>query len=294
MRDELHSFISDVLHRRGLEDRDSFALRSAEALSKLRTWDKTEIKSALGQVHTELYRRNSSWSRDQVLELVASRVMGRWPTYPENGDAVPDVITILFVASNPVIESSPGVTERPLSLDEEMREIQNKIRASKLRDSLRLEVRVAARPDDLIQAFNEVQPQIVHISGHGTDRDELVLQDNQGHPKTVSKEAIEALFKTMRDNIRVVVLNACFSEGQAISITKHVDCAIGMAKEIGDKAAIRFAASFYRAIGFGHSVERAFEESKTALMLEGIPEHLTPKLFFRRGVDPAKLKLMDA
>jgi hypothetical protein len=39
-----------------------------------------------------------------------------------------------------------------------------------------------------------------------------------------------------------------------------------------DKAAIVFAAAFYQALGFGHSVQKAFDSGKAALMLEHIPE----------------------
>ena len=47
-----------------------------------------------------------------------------------------------------------------------------------------------------------------------------------------------------------MILNACYSKKQAEAITQVIDCAIGMNDAIGDEAAITFAASFYRAIGF--------------------------------------------
>ncbi len=295
MTDELHSLISDILHQHGLVDRDGFALRVAKALMSVEAWDDQQIKAAVGRVRTDLYRRHRSWHRDQVLELIASRVGRRWKLRPteedEKGFSI--VIKILFVGSNPIIELSPGISKTPLSLDEEMREIQNKIRVSEHRGLLQLVSRVAARPDDLIQAFNEIQPHIVHFSGHGTDTDELVLLNDQRQPQTVSKSAIEALFKTIRDRIRVVVLNACFSKVQAAAISKHVDCAIGMKRELGDDAAITFAASFYRAIGFGRSVKEAFEQGLAALMLAGIAENLTPTLLSRKGINPANVKLLE-
>ena len=84
MIDELHSFISDVLHRRGLVDRDGFAMRSAKALMTLEAWDDQHIKTAINRVRTDLYRRHPSWPRDKLLGLVASRVMGRWKEQPSN------------------------------------------------------------------------------------------------------------------------------------------------------------------------------------------------------------------
>jgi hypothetical protein len=109
----------------------------------------------------------------------------------------------------------------------------------------------------------------------------------------VSKAALASLFRALKDNIRVVMLNACYSRGQADAITEVIDCAIGMNKAIGDRAAITFAASFYRALGFGRSVQEAFEQGKTALLLEGIAEESTPELHVRQGIDASAIVLVN-
>ena len=64
-----------------------------------------------------------------------------------------------------------------------------------------------------------------------------------------------------------------------------------MKEEIGDQAAIVFAAAFYRALGFGRSVANGFEQGKSALMVMGIPEEDTPSLLARDGVDLSTLVL---
>ncbi|MBW4829200.1 MAG: hypothetical protein KZY61_12170 [Clostridiaceae bacterium] len=43
---------------------------------------------------------------------------------------------------------------------------------------------------DILQAINELNPAIVHFSGHVSVTDELVLQVTDGNAKLVSKEAI--------------------------------------------------------------------------------------------------------
>ncbi len=194
------------------------------------------------------------------------------------------MINIVFFASNPEGTSL-------LNLDEEIRSIKQKIRASDHRDVLELESLWAVRPDDLLQALNEHQPQIVHFSGHGSMAGEIILMDSDRQPKPVSPEALEMLFTTLKDNIRVVLLNACYSEVQAGAIAEVIDCVIGMSTAVGDEAAITFAASFYRAIGFGRSVQDAFEQGKTAILLEGISEAGTPQLLVRPGVDPKQVFL---
>jgi len=191
-------------------------------------------------------------------------------------------ITVIFLAANPASTSQ-------LRLDEEIRAINEKIRASKYRDSLELISMWAIRPDDLLQVLNERKPHIVHFSGHGIKSGEIVLVDNAGNPKVVDAQAIKALFTALKHDIRLVLLNACYSQSQAVAITQVVDCAIGMNRAIGDQAAVIFAAAFYRALGFGCSVLQAFEQAKTALLLEGLREENTPQLQMRNGVDPAQM-----
>ena len=91
-------------------------------------------------------------------------------------------IRVLFLAASPKVS--------PLSLDEEIREITAKIRAADYRDSLEVISRWAVRPDDLQQALLEHQPHILHFSGHGTTSEELVLIDDKGDTKSVSKAAL--------------------------------------------------------------------------------------------------------
>ena len=66
-----------------------------------------------------------------------------------------------------------------------------------------------------------------------------------------------------------------------------------MKPAISDQAAITFAASLYRAIGFGRTVKEAFEQAKVALLLEGIPEESAPELIVREGVNPDEVRLVE-
>lgn len=151
----------------------------------------------------------------------------------------------------------------------------------------------AVQPDDLLQALNEHEPHVIHFSGHGSNAEEIILNDGRGLPQPVSKKALVNLFKTFKGNIRMVLLNACYSQPQAEGIVEHVPCAIGMSNSIGDRAAISFAASFYRAIGFGRTVKEAFDQGVAALMLEGIDEESIPTLLTRPDADAAKIRLVS-
>jgi hypothetical protein len=199
---------------------------------------------------------------------------------------VADRTRILFLAANPKDSSQ-------LRLDEEIREIQTKIRAAEFRDSFELVSRWALRPLDLLQAINEVQPHIVHFSGHGSRNAELVLENEQGNAKPVSEAALVSLFKNAKDGVRLVLLNACHSEAQARAISHEIECTVGMSVAIGDEAAIVFASTFYGALAFGRSVGQAFEQGRTALMLQGIPEENTPVLLTRTDADALTVSFVN-
>src|SRR5262249_8273838 len=67
-----------------------------------------------------------------------------------------------------------------------------------------------------------------------------------------------------------------------------VDCVVSMNRSISDRAAIKFAASFYGALAFGRSVQKAFDQGVARLSAEGIAETETPELLVRSGVEAAR------
>lgn len=224
--------------------------------------------------------------RVELRDLQAVKVYLSQPG--EGTQATPrrEKIKILFLGVNP-----RGATQ--LGLDEEAREIEAKIRISDFRDSVEFITKWAARPDDLLQALNQHRPHVVHFSGHGAAGHGLIFQDAQGAPKPVGEESLAHLFRVLKDNVRIALLNACFSRAQAEAIVREIDCAIGMTEEIDDAAAIVFASSFYRAIGFGRSAREAFDQGATALLLEGLPQAHVPRLLTRDGVDPGSIILIE-
>lgn len=201
--------------------------------------------------------------------------------------ALPENIIVLFFATNPI-----GTSQ--LRLDEEARAIQEMIRKSEHRDSISFETRWAVRPLDILQAINEINPDIVHFSGHGAETGELVLENIDGSPRLVSTEAITQTIMASSDKIQLLFFNACFSSEQAESVVKCVDVAVGMSKAIGDRAACVFAAQFYSALGFGCSVQRAFNQAKAALILEAPTETDTSFLFYKTGISPDNLFLVQS
>jgi hypothetical protein len=219
-----------------------------------------------------------------------------------------DKVKVLFLAVNP-----QGT--QPLNLSEEFLQIFERAQKSKFRHSLEIIPRRDVRPEDVAQVLMSERPHIFHFCGHanlvlqtGSRSDsvrdfvskptpaacELILQNAQGNRVPVNQGALVHLFKTIPDNLRVVVLNACHTRPLAEAIAETIDCTIGMNRPIGDEAAIAFAGSFYEAIGFGRSVKEAFELGRNMMMRQGIPEHETPELLTRPGIDAAGLVLIPS
>ncbi|KAM3100322.1 AAA-like domain-containing protein [Phormidesmis sp. 146-12] len=177
---------------------------------------------------------------------------------------------ILILAANPR-------SSTPLRLDQEVREIDDALKGARNRDQFELKQKWAVRPKDMRRSVLEFEPHIVHFSGHGAGTGGLALEDEAGQAKLVSAEALAGMFE-YAEQVECVLLNACYSEVQAVAIAQHIRYVVGMNQEVGDRAALEFAIGFYDALGAGRSVERAFKEGCISIRMAGIAEHLTPVL----------------
>ena len=182
-----------------------------------------------------------------------------------------NMLPILFLAADPSDATR-------IRLGDEAREIQEKLQLSKMRDLFVFEQRWSVRPEDLTQALIDINPQVVHFSGHGTSTGAICLLDKLGKTHPIEPADLAALFELVADRVQCVVLNACYSKIQADAIANYIPFVIGMNQEIGDKAAIAFSVGFYQALGGGHSIEDAYKFGCVQIRLQNIPEHLVPDL----------------
>jgi hypothetical protein len=124
----------------------------------------------------------------------------------------------------------------------------------------------------------EESPQIVHFSGHGAGEAGICLEGPTGEPQLVTGEALADLFELFAHNLECVVLNGCYSAGQAEEIAAHIPYVVGMSQAVEDRAAIEFAVGFYDALGAGQSVDRAFQFGCVAMNMAGTGEQDKPVL----------------
>lgn len=202
----------------------------------------------------------------------------------QNATAQDDKLIILVLASNPRDTTA-------LRLTEEVDAIRAQLFDTDFGDQFKLEHERAVGPSELRRALLKRKPRIVHFSGHG-EAGAIALENKQGKSHLVPGETLARLFRVLRDSVRCVVLNACWSAEQADAIAKEIDCVVGMTKPIGDRAAIDFSSGFYQALGFGRSVRDAFDWGCSAIDLDNIPEEDTPKLITKPGVNAADIKFV--
>ena len=177
-----------------------------------------------------------------------------------------------------LFSANPNAGER-LRIDREFREIRAALQAEVQSGDVLLELRSAGRAEDLQEALLRCEPHIVHFSGHGTAKEEILLEESEGEARRIGKGALVDLFAFFKKSIRVVFLNACHSKPLAEAIGEQIEFTVGMDDALADASAINFAVAFYRAIACDRTVPEAFEIGRNALHLKSLEDADVPVLF---------------
>lgn len=181
-----------------------------------------------------------------------------------------------------LIFANPRSTSR-LRLGEEDRAVSEAMQLAPLRSSFELVKLHAATIDDLHRALLQKRPEIVHISGHGTEAG-LLLEHPNGDAAPVPPSALGELFSLYippQGELRCVLLNACYSLSQGESL--GVEYTIAMEGPLHDAAAIEFVRGFYDAAAAGYSYEAAYEAGRVRVRLKAEFADWDACRLFRRG-----------
>ncbi|UWU78165.1 CHAT domain-containing protein [Bradyrhizobium huanghuaihaiense] len=180
-----------------------------------------------------------------------------------------------------------------LRVDAEVRRVQEAIRGSQYRDNLGVEYRPAANVGTLLDGLNDIAPQIVHFSGHGSAYG-LAMDSGKVGKRADESVSFGLLAKALAATDhppRVVVLNSCHSSGARKPLLKLGIIVISMKTSISDIGAVAFAPRFYAALAGGQSVQAAFRQGAVAVENVSITEADTPQLFCPHGTNPGSVKL---
>ena len=178
-----------------------------------------------------------------------------------------------------------------LDLDGELRAVRLAVTDASLSDQIELIPWVDLHTSDLGTALSHHRPHIVHFTGHGARGGRLMMNDADGQYRDVPAEEVAELLATFSEDLRLVVLNACFTDRIADAlIARGIGAVVGVEGRIPDAAAIRFSGALYRALGDGESLAVAFEAARSTAALDSAgARHLRLKL--GEGADASMLRL---
>ncbi|MEZ4471059.1 MAG: CHAT domain-containing protein [bacterium] len=205
------------------------------------------------------------------------------PAAPAAGIAVPGDgghVDVLFLSANPD-------KDKLLNLDREQNEIQAITEATLERHRFRL----AAWPDiklsQLAPRLMRLKPQVLHFSGHGGKQGDLLLRGENGEPRSVAAAALADILEVVGGSLRLVILNACYSDVLSQAIVDRLDVAVvGMTRAVSDTTALQYSRALYQGLFDGLTPHDAHRVA--AANVSGRPDETAPALRVRDGSQVAK------
>ncbi len=191
-------------------------------------------------------------------------------------------LRVLFLAS----EAGTG-----LDLRGQFKEIKAAINRSPYASGIRMKGVFNLTAESFFEALNSFSPHVLHFSGK-QDGGDILINSESGGVTTISDVALAGLLKSLDDQIRLVIIDTCFSWRCAKAVSNVVECAIGVKSDIYEEDANRFYVAFYRSLVSGRSIRDAWAQANAALEFKRVPAKEIPQMCVRRGIDPSKIVLV--
>lgn len=182
------------------------------------------------------------------------------------------MIKILFIKVNPI-----GTTN--LFLDVEENSIEEARVSSANRDYFEMKSKGAVTKDMLHSDLETYKPDILHISGHGSDDGVLYFHDEDNHKKELSLSMFSEFIQNYKPNLKCVFMNACFSLMKTEDFNSIDNLSvIGMNSEVPNDTALTFSRAFYTSFFEGKSVSDSFKTAVDVVGVDGFGEESIPVL----------------
>ncbi len=176
-----------------------------------------------------------------------------------------------------LIVSANAVAGAKLKVDAEYNDVAERL--ARKRNWERPSYRPSATWEAVIKEIKEYRPNVVHFSAHGSPTKEIILNDENEQPKAIPTRALEQLFRVRKGNVRLVVMNSCFSAHQAKAIARYIDCVVGVKLGIADDTAMKFSPIFYEALAEGQSVAAAYDDAMISVYGNERDRRRIPRIF---------------
>lgn len=190
-----------------------------------------------------------------------------------------NTIKVLMLSAEPK-------TRDPINFLEEYKKIKDVLRESKTDQQFNFDESLNAVPDDIGPRLMAFDPAILHLSVHG-EPNCLIFQNEHQQEKKVPLELFLDLIWPRKDQLKIVLFNACDSFEIAKQTVRVINFSIGMRKQWDHIDAGKFAGGFYAALGDKQSVNDAFNQGLRAVNLTRSDQKDVPILFCKYGTNPA-------
>lgn len=181
-----------------------------------------------------------------------------------------------------------------LRSDQELRDIVQAIQLSDHSTRFaELKVHLAQRVEDIQSGLRRAKAHILHFSGHGDSSGAMLIEDSIGRSNRIQPDDLRALIEVATEghDTRGMIVNACYSHLMAAELLRApavLPWVVATTREVDDRAAIRFATGFYRALAEGRSVWQAFQAGVVDVRIDQDTKKWAGVFVidFAEGVDP--------
>jgi tetratricopeptide (TPR) repeat protein len=142
-------------------------------------------------------------------------------------------------------------------------------------DVIRVKEYSKINKNEFVKHIMIYQPYILHFSGHGTNKGKsgiLLQNDNNNNYDVFETYQIKGFFEELKKyvNIKVIIINACYSKEQVKVIKKYVPYVIGIDDKIEDDYAVAFSEGFYFQLQRDvDDIEKAFDCGRMIAVAKG-------------------------
>ena len=214
----------------------------------------SEININIGNALDKMTETGGGFDIEKLKEMMDTPVVKPRPASTASQSKVQ---TILFLAANPSKKAELNLRIEHSIISEELEDMEGFDFESKFSVSIK----------EMNMEVVSTEPSILHFSGHGlsgNESDEVIIDemgvtmnndtglvfhnDEKNGTDILSPIKCGRIFdslKNMVPSLKIVVLNACYSEQQAIAISKNDIYTIGTSNTIQNKVATAFSQGFY-------------------------------------------------
>ncbi len=165
---------------------------------------------------------------------------------------------VLYFSSNPN-------QLNPLDFEEEFKKIKNSLQTKQTRDEFEPPEWIpAVTQDEMLKKINEVKPNLVVISMHGSQEGGLMFKEA---PFAIDEfvHSIRTLTQNPLNRLECIVFSCCHSKVFAEKAVQHIPYAIGIEGPIQDEAMPIFNDGFFDSFFSDKQIEPAYNMGKMLL-----------------------------